>query len=481
MLEQLLTKKDVTNYITMICPLSGLISGMLIGLSTEYYTSMSFSPVKSLVNACKQGAAINIILGLALGFLSTIIPTILIAGTVLASYSIAGMYGIALAAIGMLANLPICLAIDGYGPISDNAGGLSSLCDLPKEIRAVTDDLDSAGNTTAAIGKGFAIGSACLVALSLFGAFVTKTNLTEINALLPIVLTGLLIGAMMPYLFSALTMKAVGKAAEIMVKACRDGITPRQELKERRENKEREREIIFNNGESTDKLDKEIEELENEEKEKDDKNSKECIQISTDHSLAEMFLPGGIIIFVPIICGVLFGPKCVAGYLIGVIISGIQMAISASNSGGAWDNAKKLIKTKGLPVSAKEIYIHQRKDIMAKQVPETPDQPGMELSEESKKELAEIEAKIKRLEADPDDFENKKEDEMITEHDIYCTSSAKLSKYRKAAEKASIIGDTVGDPMKDTSGPSLNILIKLSSIISVVFGTFFLKTSYLIQ
>lgn len=161
---------------TMICPLSGLISGLLIGISTEYFTSLSYGPVKSLVNGCKSGAAINIILGLALGYISNIIPTLLIAGTILGSYLIAGMFGIALAAIGMLSNLPICLAIDGYGPISDNAGGIASMCELDPEIRDITDKLDAAGNTTAAIGKGFAIGSACLVAWALFGAFVTRTQ-----------------------------------------------------------------------------------------------------------------------------------------------------------------------------------------------------------------------------------------------------------------------------------------------------------------
>jgi Na+/H+-translocating membrane pyrophosphatase len=169
-------KEGISNMMTMICPLAGLISGLIIGLSTEYYTSMTYKPVRRLSNACTTGAAINIILGLALGYISTIIPTLLIAATVLGSYLICGMYGISLAALGMLSNLPICLAIDAYGPISDNAGGLATMTNLPDEIRDITDKLDAAGNTTAAVGKGFAIGSACLVALSLFGAFVTKTG-----------------------------------------------------------------------------------------------------------------------------------------------------------------------------------------------------------------------------------------------------------------------------------------------------------------
>lgn len=171
-------RPKINRYQTMVCSISGLVSGMLIGLITEYYTSMSYGPVKELVIGCKQGAAINIILGLALGYLSNIIPTLLIAGTVYISFKLAGMYGIALAALGMLGNLPICLAIDGYGPISDNAGGLATMCVLHSRIREITDELDSAGNTTAAMGKGFAIGSACLVAFALFGAFVTRTQVS---------------------------------------------------------------------------------------------------------------------------------------------------------------------------------------------------------------------------------------------------------------------------------------------------------------
>jgi H(+)-translocating pyrophosphatase len=298
-------KKDVSNKMIMICPLTGLVSGLLIGLSTEYYTSFSFSPVLSLVEACKSGAAINIIIGLALGFISNIIPTILIAGTVFGSYWIAGMYGIALASIGMLSNLPICLAIDAYGPISDNAGGLASMSNLPMQIRDHTDKLDSAGNTTAAIGKGFAIGSACLVSLSLFGAFITRTNLKTVEAMNPIILSGLLIGAMIPYLFSALTIKAVGRAAEEMVKTIRDNYDPNVT----------------------------------------EPDSEKCIKVATSTSLSQMFLPGAIIIFLPIVFGCLFGPSCVAGILLGIIISGIQIAISSANSGGAWDNAKKYIKS----------------------------------------------------------------------------------------------------------------------------------------
>ena len=211
-------RSNVTRFKTMICPITGLISGMLIGIVTEYYTSMNYTPVKELVQGCKHGSGINIILGLALGFMSTVIPTLLIAATVFISFKLCGMYGIALATIGMLGNLPVCLAIDGYGPISDNAGGLATMCKLDERIRNITDDLDSAGNTTAAIGKGFAIGSACLVAFALFGAFVTRCKLDHVDLMTPIIFTGLLVGAMIPYLFSALTMKAVGNAAQDMVK-----------------------------------------------------------------------------------------------------------------------------------------------------------------------------------------------------------------------------------------------------------------------
>lgn len=308
---QLLIKRNIQNSKVMICPIMGVISGLLIGISTEYYTSLSYSPVKGLAEGCKKGTAINIILGLSLGYLSNIIPTFLIAITIVVSYSIASVYGISLAAIGMLSNLPICLAIDSYGPISDNAGGIASMCLLPDEIREVTDKLDSAGNTTAAIGKGFAIGSACLVSLSLFGAFLTKTKVSELNMMTNIMLASLVMGAMIPYLFSALTMRAVGNAAEKMVEAVRDDFA-------KNSNSENPQEP----------------------------NSQECIKISTDASITQMFLPGGIVIIVPLVMGTLFGKTCVAGILMGIIISGIQLAISMANSGGAWDNCKKLIKSK---------------------------------------------------------------------------------------------------------------------------------------
>jgi H+-translocating diphosphatase len=306
-------KEGVTQVHTMICPLTGLISGMLIGIITEYYTSMSYSPVLELVVGCKQGAAINIILGLALGYLSSVLPTFLIAGTIYASYKFAGMFGIALAALGMLGNLSVCLAIDGYGPIADNAGGLATMCELDPQIREKTDDLDAAGNTTAAIGKGFAIGSACLVAFALYGAYVTRTKLDKVQLNTPVVFSGLLFGAMIPYLFSALTMKAVGNAASSMVNAIRKEFQAHWGQPD------------WNTFQP---------------------NTNECINISTRDSIRHMFLPGLLVISIPIICGVLFGPKAVGGLLIGIIISGIQMATSSANTGGAWDNCKKYIKSK---------------------------------------------------------------------------------------------------------------------------------------
>lgn len=323
------SKVNVTRLETMICPISGLISGLIIGFVTEFYTSMTYWPVKDLIHGCKQGPAINIILGLALGYMSSILPTILIAATLYVSYSLAGMFGIALAAIGMLSNLPICLAIDGYGPISDNAGGLATMCELRPSARTITDELDSAGNTTAAIGKGFAIGSACLVAFALYGAFVTRTQLPKLNLNSALIFSGLLFGSMIPYLFSAMTISAVGKAAEAMVQKIRDIF------------EEAGVEIKGENRIDLVKL-----------KDFDPKNLngvdcfKDCIKISTRHSLCGMILPGILVILTPIVIGIFFGPDAVAGYLIGVIISGIQMATSSANSGGAWDNCKKSINSK---------------------------------------------------------------------------------------------------------------------------------------
>ena len=320
------------------------------------------------------------------------IPIFCLAVTVLVSFTFAAMYGVALAAIGMLGCLPIALSIDGYGPISDNAGGIAEMSNLDEQIRENTDDLDAAGNTTAAIGKGFAIGSACLVALALFGAFVTRVSNTigvmiaedptkyapgqaesayNVNILEPFTFAGLLVGAMLPYWFSAMTMKAVGDAAQEMLQEIKDQFARMADPNS--ENKEPDFE--------------------------------RCISISTNASLKKMVLPGLLVILSPLLAGLFFGYQATNGVLAGCIVSGIQIAFSASNSGGAWDNAKKYVEA----------------------------------------------GKLELTGADGVKYTVKKGDK---EH------------------AAAVTGDTVGDPLKDTSGPSINILIKLSAICSLVFGTF---------
>jgi H(+)-translocating pyrophosphatase len=279
----------------------------------------------------------------------------------------ADMYGIALAAIGMLSTLTIGLTIDGYGPISDNAGGIAEMSDLPN-ARKNTDILDAAGNTTAAIGKGFAIGSACLVALALFGAFATECNITNVNILKPMEFSGLIFGAMLPYLFTALTMDAVGDAAQEMIVEITRQFDEKERLPRGTEFKP---------------------------------DYQRCIEISTRTSIREMILPGVIVIFSPLVFGFLFGPNAVCGLICGCIVSGVQVAISFSNTGGAWDNAKKYIE-------GGHLYV--------------------------------------------DDVQQKK---------------------GSTSHNNAVIGDTVGDPMKDTSGPSINILIKLMAIVSLVFGPSF--------
>jgi H+-translocating diphosphatase len=377
----------------MVCALCGLVAGLVIGYVTDYYTSNAHAPTQELSQACISGAAINIIQGLALGYMSCVIPILALAVTIFVSFKMAGMYGIAIAALGMLSNLATSLAIDGYGPISDNAGGIAEMSGLPHEIRELTDALDAAGNTTAAVGKGFAIGSACLVSLALFGAFITRTGMVVVNILEPIQISCLIIGAMLPYAFSALTMKSVGLAAS---KMC-------EQVKAQHKN--------------------------------NDRNPSECIRISTEASLTEMILPGIIVIFTPLILGFVFGPKAVSGYLAGVIVSGVQMAISSSNAGGAWDNAKKYIEAKNLKV---EHEMHPK--------------------------LAELKGK-----KDISDEERK----------LVGSYTPDLGHYIKGSEphKSAVVGDTVGDPLKDTSGPSLNILVKLSAIVSLVFGTFFTENA----
>jgi inorganic pyrophosphatase len=326
-----------------------------------------------------MGAAPNIILGLALGYFSCIIPVFCIAITIYVSFTFGGMYGVALSALGMLGCLPIALAIDGYGPISDNAGGIAEMSFLHESVREKTDKLDAAGNTTAAIGKGFAIGSACLVSLALFGAFCTRSNLEALNVLSAIEFSSLLIGAMLPYAFSAMTMQAVGDAANDMIKEISDQ---------------------FADGK-----------IKSGEKEPD---YAKCISISTKASLRMMIAPGLLVIGSPLLFGFLFGPKSVGGLLAGCIVSGVQIAFSFSNTGGAWDNAKKYV----------EAGTHYTKKTVD---PKT----GQKIQMKKKTEC----------------------------------------------HQAAVTGDTVGDPLKDTSGPAINILIKLSAITSLVFGSAF-KTNH---
>ena len=356
--------KTSTPLYAYICLLCGLWSGLLIGFITDYMTSYSHSPVQEVSASCETGAATNIIFGLALGYLSNVIPVIALAITIFFSFWLANMYGVALAALGMLSTLACSLTIDGYGPITDNAGGIAEMAGLSASVRRKTDALDAAGNTTAAIGKGFAIGSASLVSLALFGAFVTRCNITGVDILQPITFAGLLVGAMLPYWFTAMTMKSVGKAAKSMVEEVRRQFREKPGIMDRTEEPDYEK----------------------------------CVAISTHASLKEMVPPGCLVILTPIITGYFFGVHALTGVLAGGLVSGVQMAISSSNTGGAWDNAKKYIE-KGF---------HGGKG--------------------------------------------------------------------SDAHKAAVVGDTVGDPLKDTSGPSLNILMKLMAIISLVFAPFF--TSY---
>jgi inorganic pyrophosphatase len=337
----------------------GLWSGLIIGFITEYYTSHSYTPVREIAETQKQSAATGIIYGLALGYLSCIVPVICLAITILVSHTLCGMLGVALGALGMLGTMTMGLTIDAYGPISDNAGGIAEMSGLPDEVRTLTDCLDAAGNTTAAIGKGFAIGSAALVSLALFGAFCVRAEVTNVNILNAWTFTGLLLGAMMPYAFAAWTMKSVGEAANEMVKECM-----------------RQFPQIMNGTAEPD--------------------YESCISISTQSSLKEMLAPGALVILSPLIAGIGFGKNCCAGLLSGALVSSVQLAISMSNTGGAWDNSKKYISAGGL---------------------------GPEFRKGSD------------------------------------------------AHKNSVTGDTVGDPLKDTSGPALNIVMKLTAIISLVFGT----------
>ena len=381
-------------YATLI----GLAAGLGIGMITEYYTGTGTKPVQSVADQSITGAATNIIAGLGVGMQSTFLPMVIIAVAIVGAHTCAGLYGVAMAALGMLANTGIQLAVDAYGPISDNAGGIAEMAELPAEVRERTDKLDAVGNTTAAIGKGFAIGSAALTTLALFAAFSEVIKAKTGNALIidisvPIVMAALFIGAMLPFLFSSMAMGAVGRAAMSMIEEVRRQFRDIPELKAALEVMKTGDESKWSDADKT-----------TYEAGLDKAEHGRCVEISTQSAIKEMMLPGLLAIVSPIIIGLIgnqfnMGPEALGGLLAGVTVSGVAMAIFQSNAGGAWDNAKKMIEE------------------------------GVEINGE---------------------------------------------KYGKGSDvhKAAVVGDTVGDPFKDTSGPSLNILIKLMSVVSLVIAPF---------